>query len=162
MPSGHPGRSADRNAQPCSARLLVPKRRSPAGTGPDHWEAGSDNSVPVPTIVGMPPPKDARWSTLGRVDGQQYSATTLSSFWPDAEHRKLIARWPRLAAVVGATWDEHRQQVERHCALVARAGYAVSQVSGDVAGLEAFLGTGASEHCHRRTCPNTRTNRRSP
>jgi uncharacterized protein YecA (UPF0149 family) len=40
---------------------------------------------------------------------------------------------------VGATWDEHRQQVERHCALVEQSGHSVRQFSGDVSGLEAFL-----------------------
>ncbi|MGH3625458.1 MAG: SEC-C metal-binding domain-containing protein [Sciscionella sp.] len=63
----------------------------------------------------------------------------MSVFWPRAEHGKLIAKWPHLAAEVGATWDEHRQQIERHCALVERAGHTVNQVSGDVVGLEAFV-----------------------
>jgi uncharacterized protein YecA (UPF0149 family) len=72
-------------------------------------------------------------------DTYQYSATVLSVFWPEAEHEKLIARWPRLATEVGATWDEHRQQVERHCAFVVRNGHSVRQFSGDVPGLEAFL-----------------------
>jgi uncharacterized protein YecA (UPF0149 family) len=79
------------------------------------------------------------FSALGRDATYQYSATVLSVFWPEAEHEKLIARWPRLATEVGATWDEHRQQVERHCAFVAASGHSVSQFSGDVPGLEAFL-----------------------
>jgi len=87
----------------------------------------------------MPPVNDASWSPLARDDAHQYSIATLSVFWPDTEHRKLIARWPHLAATVGTTWDEHRQQIERHCALVARAGHTVNHVSGDVPGLEAFL-----------------------
>jgi hypothetical protein len=86
----------------------------------------------------MPPATDAGWSPAGRDDTYQYSATTLSDFWPEAEHGRLVGRWPSLATEVGATWDEHRQQVERHCALVERAGYTVNQVSGDVAGFEAF------------------------
>jgi hypothetical protein len=69
----------------------------------------------------------------------EFSATVLSVFWPEAEHEKLIARWPHLAGEVGATWDEHRRQVERHCALVVQSGHSVRQFSGDVAGLEAFL-----------------------
>jgi hypothetical protein len=68
----------------------------------------------------------------------QYPATVLSVFWPESELEKLIARWPRLANEVGTTWDEHRQQVERHCAFVARNGHSVSQFSGDLPGLEAF------------------------
>jgi uncharacterized protein YecA (UPF0149 family) len=72
-------------------------------------------------------------------DTYLYSATVLSVFWPEAEHEKLIARWPRLAAEVGATWDEHRQEVERHCVFVTQHGHSVSQFAGDVAGFEAFL-----------------------
>jgi uncharacterized protein YecA (UPF0149 family) len=69
----------------------------------------------------------------------EYSATVLSVFWPEAEHEKLISRWPHLATEVGATWDEHRRQVERHCAFVEQSGHSVRQFAGDVAGLEAFL-----------------------
>jgi len=82
---------------------------------------------------------DANWSSVGRTDTHRYSATTLSVFWSETEHSKLIARWSHLAAEVGATWNEHRQRVERHSTLVERAGHKVSQVSGDVAGFEAFL-----------------------
>ncbi|MGH3621313.1 MAG: SEC-C domain-containing protein [Sciscionella sp.] len=82
---------------------------------------------------------EAGWSPLGGDDTYRYSATTLSVFWPRAEHEKLIAKWPHLAAEVGATWNEHRQRIERHCALVERAGHTVNQVSGDVVGLEAFV-----------------------
>ncbi|HEU0088638.1 MAG TPA: SEC-C domain-containing protein [Pseudonocardiaceae bacterium] len=87
----------------------------------------------------MSPVNDASWGPLGADGTYQYSATTLVVFWPQAEHGKLIARWPHLAAEVEATWDEHRQQIERHCALIARAGPTVNQVAGDVFGLEAFL-----------------------
>ena len=80
-----------------------------------------------------------RWRPFGRDDAYHYSATTLSVYWPEAEHRRLIERWPHLACEVGATWDEHRHQIERHCALVERAGHTVKQVAGDVAGFETFL-----------------------
>lgn len=72
-------------------------------------------------------------------DAYHYGATTLSVFWPRAEHEKLLARWPHLAADVGATWDEHRQQHERHCELVTRAGHCVNQTPGNLADLETFL-----------------------
>jgi uncharacterized protein YecA (UPF0149 family) len=81
----------------------------------------------------------AAWSPLGRDDTYQYSVTTLSVFWPEAELGKLIAQWPHLAAEVGATWDEHRKKIEQHCALVERAGHKVKQASGDLAGFETFL-----------------------
>lgn len=90
-------------------------------------------------IVCMSPANEASWSPIGGDDTYHYSATTLSVFWPQAERRKLITRWPHLVTEVGATWDEHRQQIERHCTLVEQAGQTVNQVSGDVAGLEAFL-----------------------
>ncbi len=96
---------------------------------------GGRSGVPVVAATM----KDASWTPVGADDAYQYSVAALSVFWPEAEHRKLIARWPWLAAEMGATWDEHRQQVERHCALIARAGHAVNHVSGDVSGLEAFL-----------------------
>jgi len=101
--------------------------------------ARAGSSTRRPMIVRMAPMDDASWSPVGRDDTYHYSATTLSVFWPETEHGKLIARWPRLAAEVGATWDEHRQQVERHCAFVTRAGHRVNQVPGDVSGFEVFL-----------------------
>lgn len=82
---------------------------------------------------------ETTWSPAGRDATYHYSATTLSVFWPPAEHEKLIARWPHLTADVGATWDEHRQLVERHSALVSREGHGVNQTAGNVADLEAFL-----------------------
>ena len=39
-------------------------------------------------------------------DTYLYQATTLFVFWPRAEHKELLARWPHLTAEVGATWDE--------------------------------------------------------
>ncbi|HKS44451.1 MAG TPA: SEC-C domain-containing protein [Amycolatopsis sp.] len=91
------------------------------------------------TIVRMGPTNNASWSAVGADDTYHYSATVLSVFWPETEHQKLLARWPHLAAEVGTTWDEHRQQIERHCALVSRAGHGVNQTPGDVSGFEAFL-----------------------
>jgi hypothetical protein len=72
-------------------------------------------------------------------DTYHYQATTLVVFWPRAEHKELLARWPHLTAEVGATWDEHRRQHERRCALVNRAGHGVNQTPGNVADLESFL-----------------------
>lgn len=68
-----------------------------------------------------------------------YSGTALAVFWPEAEHARMIIRWPHLAAEIGTTWDEHRRRVERHCALVEDNGLRVEQATGDVAGFEAFL-----------------------
>ena len=56
---------------------------------------------------------DAGWSLLGNDDAHRYESAALSVYWPEAEFGVLIARWPALAAQVGATWDEHRQLVER-------------------------------------------------
>ena len=78
-------------------------------------------------------------TAVGRDDGYEYSVTTMSVFWPRNEYEKLLARWPHLSAHVGATWDVHRQQVERHCALVDRAGHKVNQLPGSVAEFEVFL-----------------------
>jgi uncharacterized protein YecA (UPF0149 family) len=79
------------------------------------------------------------WSRAGADDTYHYSYTTLSVFWPEAEHQKLIARWPHLGAEVGTTWDEHRQRVERHCALISRVDHEVRQTPDEVTGLESFL-----------------------
>jgi hypothetical protein len=68
-----------------------------------------------------------------------YSATTLSVFWPEAEHQKVIARWPHLSGQLGSTWDEHRQRTERTRALVDRMGHKVRQLSGSFSDLEEFL-----------------------
>jgi hypothetical protein len=87
----------------------------------------------------MSPSNDPGWSAIGGDGTYQYSATVLAVFWPETEHEKLIARWPRLSSEVGTTWDEHRQQVERHCAFVVRSGHSVIQSSGNVSGFEAFL-----------------------
>ncbi len=87
----------------------------------------------------MPPGNDANWASVRSDDTYQYSTTTLSVFWPEAEYAKLTTRWPHLSAHVGATWHEHRHQVERHCALVNRAGHAVNQLPGDFGDLEEFL-----------------------
>jgi len=62
-------------------------------------------------------------------------------YWPEAEFRILIARWPALTAQVGATWDEHRQLVERYCSTVQRAGLPVQQLPGDVNGFADHLAT---------------------
>ena len=82
---------------------------------------------------------DTNWVSVGQDGTYRYSATALAVFWPAIEHGELIARWPHLTTAVGATWDEHRWLVERHCALVARAGHGVSQTPGDIDGFEAFL-----------------------
>lgn len=81
----------------------------------------------------------AGWSDVGVDRTYRYGAAALSVFWPEDEFHILIARWPHLAANVGATWEEHRQRVERHCVLVQRTGLQVQQLPGDVHGFEAFL-----------------------
>jgi len=68
-----------------------------------------------------------------------YPATALAVFWPEAEHARMLIRWPHLAAEIGTTWGEHRRRVERHCALIEDNGLRVEQAAGDVAGFEAFL-----------------------
>ena len=76
----------------------------------------------------------------GQVDRDYvYTYSALSVFWPEAEFHALIARWPHLADHLGATWDEHRRRVERHCALCERNGLRVEQLPADVPGFEALL-----------------------
>ena len=81
----------------------------------------------------------AAWTPVGSDGTYRYSATALSVFWPEPEYRAVIARWPHLAAELGATWDEHRQRTERHCARMDRAELRISQLPADVASFERFL-----------------------
>jgi hypothetical protein len=60
-------------------------------------------------------------------------------FWPEPQHRAVITRWPQLVEHLGATWDEHRQRTERHCALVDRNGLGVNQLPAEVDDFEGFL-----------------------
>jgi uncharacterized protein YecA (UPF0149 family) len=82
---------------------------------------------------------EAGWSPAGSDGTYQYATAALSVFWPEEEFRTLVTRWPHLAAQVGATWDEHRRRVERHCATLEQHGLRVQQLPGDVPGFVAFL-----------------------
>ncbi|MDN5748631.1 MAG: SEC-C domain-containing protein [Pseudonocardia sp.] len=83
---------------------------------------------------------DAGWSALG-VDGtHRYEAAALFGVLARGgvphPHRAMA---PVLTAQVGATWDEHRQRVERYCASVQQAGLPVQQLPADVNGFVAHL-----------------------
>jgi antitoxin YefM len=82
---------------------------------------------------------DASWSTLGGNGTHRYEAAALSVYWPEEQFRILIARWPVLAAQLGATWDEHRQRVEQHCASVQQAGLLVQQLPADMNEFATYL-----------------------
>jgi hypothetical protein len=82
---------------------------------------------------------DASWTPIGSDGTWVYSLTTLSVFWPEAEHQKVIAQWPHLSDDLGSTWDEHRQRTERHRALVDRMGHKVSQLPESFSDLQVFL-----------------------
>lgn len=79
------------------------------------------------------------WAPAGFDGTYEYSTATLFVFWPQAEHAELLSRWPQLADHVGATWDEHRQRIERDCAFVERAGHEVNQLPGNTDDLAAFF-----------------------
>jgi SEC-C motif len=83
--------------------------------------------------------RNAAWSPAGSDSHYRYDLTTLSVFWPEPHYRAVIDRWPHLTEHLGATWDEHRQLIERHCAVVDRDGLAVNQMPADVDDFEAFL-----------------------
>lgn len=83
--------------------------------------------------------RSAAWSPAGSRNGYRYDVTTLSVFWPEPQYQAVTARWPHLVEHLGATWDEHRQRIERHCALVSREGAGVNQLPADVHDFEAFL-----------------------
>ncbi|GAA2559876.1 YecA family protein [Pseudonocardia hydrocarbonoxydans] len=79
---------------------------------------------------------EAGWSPAGTY---QYATAALSVFWPEEQFHILVTRWPHLAAHVGATWDEHRCRVERHCAILEQQGLPVQQLPGDADGFAAFM-----------------------
>lgn len=79
------------------------------------------------------------WSPVGSDSSHRYSATILSVFWPEPQYRAVITRWPHLVEHLGATWDDHRQRTERHCALVDRNGLRVNQLPAHVDDFEVFL-----------------------
>jgi hypothetical protein len=83
--------------------------------------------------------RSSAWSPAGSDGTYRYDVTTLSVFWPEPEYRALAARWPHLAEHLGATWDEHRQRTERHCALTERQGLRVNQLPAGVPDFGAFL-----------------------
>jgi hypothetical protein len=82
---------------------------------------------------------DAGWTPVGSDGTYRYSATALSVFWPEPEHRALIARWPYLGEHLGVTWGEHKRRTERHRVLMEQNGLKIKQLPGDVSGFEAFL-----------------------
>jgi SEC-C motif len=83
-------------------------------------------------------------------DPQSKAPVALAVFWPESEHRAVIARWPRLAAFLGTTWDECRRRTERYCVLVDSNGLKTVLLPGDVGGFEAFLAvTGVAEPSER-------------
>jgi len=73
-------------------------------------------------------------------DGPQpQPPVALAVFWSRSEHRAMITRWPRLTALLGATWDACRERTERYCVLVDNNGFRARQLPGDAGEFEAFL-----------------------
>ena len=74
----------------------------------------------------------------------------MAVLWPESERPAVIARWPRLAAFLGSTWDECWRRTERYCVLVDNNGVRTVLLPGDVGGFEAFLAvTGGAEPSQR-------------
>ena len=64
-------------------------------------------------------------------------------FWPRSEFDALVAQWPPLAEVYGATWDEHRARLERELVRLAGVGRTdLALLPGSVDGLTAAAGSG--------------------
>jgi uncharacterized protein YecA (UPF0149 family) len=83
--------------------------------------------------------RSTAWSPAGSDGLYVYAKTALSVFWPEPQHRAVLARWPQLVDQLGATWDEHRVKVERYCAFIQREGLGVNQVAADLRDFETFL-----------------------
>jgi hypothetical protein len=43
-------------------------------------------------------------------------------FWPREQFAALMLRWPRMASVYGATWDEHRARIEKGLHTLSASG----------------------------------------
>ncbi len=71
-----------------------------------------------------------------------YEATAVL-FWPRAEFDQVLARWPVLAGVYGASWDEHRARLQRGLVTLAESGCAQLAV---LAGSAHELGAFAARH----------------
>jgi hypothetical protein len=79
------------------------------------------------------------WSPAGTDGRYRYAAAVMSVFWPESQYQAVTTRWPHLADQLGGTWDEHRRNVERDCALIEREGLTVNQVAAKLHDFEAFL-----------------------
>jgi hypothetical protein len=107
--------------------------------------------------------RNAAWSPpVGSDSTHRYDVTTLSVFWPESQYQAVIARWPHLTAHLGATWDEHRQRTERHCALVDREGLGVNQLPADLNPSRHSSRAEASRRPVRTICSPFRTCATSP
>lgn len=91
-------------------------------------------------------PHDSHDNLADRLENKLASATTRAAetpgdlvFWPKSEFESLLAQWPGLAEVHGATWDEHRARTERRMVTLGGAGRGLHP--GTVAGLQAFAGS---------------------
>lgn len=84
-------------------------------------------------------PHDAHDNLAERLETRLANAQTSTDqhddlvFFPEAEFAELLARWPALAEVYGADWDDHRARLEKD--LVRLRGRAVLKAT--VAGLAA-------------------------
>ena len=79
------------------------------------------------------------WVLTGSDGRYRYEAAAVVVFWPKEQYDAVIGRWPQLAQHLGATWDDHRQRTERHCAFIEREGLAINQMAGDAGDFAAFL-----------------------
>jgi SEC-C motif len=88
----------------------------------DRARNGGVPSAPVPALagpdLGTPPDAD--------------SEPAVVLCWSRADHERVVAEWPTMAAEFGGDWNEHRVRIERHLVratetgavpLLARCGY---------------------------------------
>ncbi|HWS33144.1 MAG TPA: SEC-C domain-containing protein [Actinoplanes sp.] len=62
-------------------------------------------------------------------------------FWPESEFTTVVKRWPELAEVYGATWDDHRTRLEQR---LTRRGGTPSLLPGVADDLARFAGIGGT------------------
>lgn len=70
-------------------------------------------------------------------DGYEGSAVL---FWPRDQFAALLLRWPAMAGVYGATWDEHRGRIEQGLHALSSSGQSrLAVFDGDVDDLVSYL-----------------------
>ncbi|GAA1645733.1 SEC-C domain-containing protein [Actinoplanes couchii] len=98
-------------------------------------------------------PHDVHDNLADRLENRLAAARTTTAedelvFWPQAEFTTVVTRWPALTEVYGATWDDHRAQLEQR---LTRRGGTPSLLPGVADDLARFAGIGGTADAATRS-----------